>query len=145
MVRKGLCIFCGITQIQEHQDLLVLRKTKTLFEKIRVKSVYPAAVHTLVCRGKHKMRCISRKYKDNRLLGLRTHTDTYRCTHCYFTKEVHWDESIHDDFTNGLGAGTIGGSFGRSRGGFSGRSGTGFTGGSFGGGSFGGGGASGRF
>ena len=91
--------------------------------------------------GKYKMRKISGRTTKNKALGLITHHDTYRCTHCYFTKEVHWDESIHDDFTKGFGAGTIGGSFG----GFSGRGGTGFTGGHFGGGSFGGGGASGRF
>ena len=91
--------------------------------------------------GKYNMKKISTRATRNKALGLITHHDTYRCTHCYFTKEVHWDENIHDDFTKGFGAGTIGGSFG----GFSGRGGTGFTGGHFGGGSFGGGGASGRF
>ena len=91
--------------------------------------------------GKYKMKKISTRATKNKALGIITHHDTYRCTHCYFTKEVHWDESIQNDFAKGFGAGTIGGSFG----GFSGRGGTGFTGGHFGGGSFGGGGASGHF
>ena len=43
----------------------------------------------------HKMKKISGYTTKNRLLGIRSHHDTYRCTHCLFTKEVHWDENIN--------------------------------------------------
>ena len=90
----------------------------------------------------YKMKKISSYTTKNRRLGLRTHHDTYRCSHCYFTKELHWDEDIHSSGSTSAAGGSLGGFFfgggGRSFGG-------GFSGGSFGGGSFGGGGASGRF
>ena len=89
----------------------------------------------------HKMKKIKSYTTKNRRLGIRTHHDTYRCSHCYFTKELHWDEDIHSSGGSSIAGGALGSSFfgggGRSFGG-------GF-GGSFGGGSFGGGGASGRF
>lgn len=85
----------------------------------------------------HKMKKISGYTTTNRRLGLRTHHDTYRCSNCYFTKELHWDEDIHNGNIGGAAGGALGGSFfgggGRS------------FGGTFGGGSFGGGGASGHF
>ena len=85
----------------------------------------------------YKMKKISGYTTTNRRLGLRTHHDTYRCSHCYFTKELHWDEGINSGNMGGAAGGALGGSFfGRGGGSF---------GGSFGGGSFGGGGASGRF
>lgn len=86
----------------------------------------------------HKMKKISSRTTKNKRLGLITHHDTYRCTHCYFTKELHWDEDIH----NGTGAAAAGGALGGS---FFGGGGSSFSGGHFGGGSFGGGGAGGRF
>lgn len=85
----------------------------------------------------HKMKKISSRTTKNKLLGIRTHHDTYRCTHCYFTKELHWDEDIHSSGGAAAAGGALGGSF------FGG--GSSFSGGSFGGGSFGGGGAGGRF
>ena len=85
----------------------------------------------------YKMKKISGYTTTNRRLGLRTHHDTYRCSNCYFTKELHWDEGINAGNMGGAAGGALGGSFfGRGGGSF---------GGSFGGGSFGGGGASGRF
>ncbi len=85
----------------------------------------------------YKMKKISGYTTTNRRLGLRTHHDTYRCSHCFFTKELHWDEGINSGNMGGAAGGALGGSFfGRGSGSF---------GGSFGGGSFGGGGASGRF
>lgn len=85
----------------------------------------------------YKMKKISGYTTTNRRLGLRTHHDTYRCSNCYFTKELHWDEGINTGNMGGAAGGALGGSFfGRGGGSF---------GGSFGGGSFGGGGASGRF
>lgn len=85
----------------------------------------------------YKMKKISGYTTTNRRLGLRTHHDTYRCSNCYFTKELHWDEGINSGNMGGAAGGALGGSFfGRGSGSF---------GGSFGGGSFGGGGASGRF
>lgn len=87
----------------------------------------------------HKMKKISSRVTKNKRLGLRTHHDTYRCTNCQFTKELHWDEDINSDAGSAIAGGTLGGSFFGSGGG------GGFSGGSFGGGSFGGGGASGRF
>ena len=85
----------------------------------------------------YKMKKISGYTTTNRRLGLRTHHDTYRCSNCYFTKELHWDEGINSGNMGGAAGGALGGSFfGRGGGSF---------GGSFGGGSFGGGGASGRF
>ena len=85
----------------------------------------------------YKMKKISGYTTTNRRLGLRTHHDTYRCSNCYFTKELHWDEGINTGNMGGAAGGALGGSFfGRGGGTF---------GGSFGGGSFGGGGASGRF
>ena len=86
----------------------------------------------------HKMKKISSYTTKNKRLGIRTHHDTYRCAHCYFTKELHWDEDLH----SGGGAAAAGGALGGS---FFGGSGSSFSGGHFGGGSFGGGGASGRF
>lgn len=85
----------------------------------------------------HKMKKISGYTTKNRLLGIRSHHDTYRCTHCFFTKEVHWDENINSGSGGAAAGGALGGSF-FGRGG-------GFGGGSFGGGSFGGGGAGGHF
>ncbi len=85
----------------------------------------------------YKMKKISSYTTRNKRLGIRTHHDTYRCSHCYFTKELHWDENLN----SGNGAAAAGGALGGS---FFGRGGGSF-GGSFGGGSFGGGGASGRF
>ena len=85
----------------------------------------------------YKMKKISSYATTNRSLGIRTHHDTYRCTHCYFTKEIHWDEDIHSHGGSAAAGSALGGSF------FGG--GSSFGGGSFGGGSFGGGGASGRF
>lgn len=84
----------------------------------------------------YKMKKISSYTTKNKRLGIRTHHDTYRCSHCYFTKELHWDENLN----SGSGA-AAGGALGGSFFGGGGRS----FGGSFGGGSFGGGGASGRF
>lgn len=89
----------------------------------------------------HKMKKISSRVTKNKSLGIRTHHDTYRCTHCFFTKELHWDEDLH----SGNGAAAAGGALGGSFFGSGGRSFSGGFGGSFGGGSFGGGGASGRF
>ena len=88
----------------------------------------------------HKMKKISSRVTKNARLGLRTHHDTYRCTNCFFTKELHWDEDIHSRGRGGSAAagGALGGSF-------FGGGGSSFSGGHFGGGSFGGGGASGRF
>ena len=85
----------------------------------------------------YKMKKISGYTTRNKRLGIRTHHDTYRCSHCYFTKELHWDENLN----SGNGAAAAGGALGGSFFGGGGRS----FGGSFGGGSFGGGGASGRF
>ena len=85
----------------------------------------------------HKMKKISGYTTKNRLLGIRSHHDTYRCTNCFFTKEVHWDENINSGSGGAAAGGALGGSF-FGRGG-------GFGGGSFGGGSFGGGGAGGHF
>ena len=89
----------------------------------------------------HKMKKISSYTTTNKRLGIRTHHDTYRCTHCFFTKELHWDE----DLNNHNGAAAAGGALGGSFFGAGGRSFGGGFGGSFGGGSFGGGGASGHF
>lgn len=89
----------------------------------------------------HKMKKIKSYTTRNKRLGIRTHHDTYRCSHCYFTKELHWDEDIRG--SGGAAAGGLGGFF-FGGGGSSHSFGGGF-GGSFGGGSFGGGGASGRF
>lgn len=86
----------------------------------------------------YKMKKISGRITKNKRLGIITHHDTYRCTHCNFTKELHWDEDIH----NGTGAAAAGGALGGS---FFGGGGSSFSGGHFGGGSFGGGGAGGRF
>lgn len=86
----------------------------------------------------YKMKKISSYTTKNKRLGLRTHHDTYRCSHCHFTKELHWDENLH----SGGGAAAAGGALGGS---FFGGGGSSFSGGSFGGGSFGGGGASGHF
>ena len=90
----------------------------------------------------YKMKRISSRTTTNKSLGIRTHHDTYRCSHCFFTKERHWDENIN----SGMGAAAAGGALGGSifRGGGSSFRGGSF-GGSFGGGSFGGGGAGGRF
>lgn len=90
---------------------------------------------------KHKMKKISSYTTKNKLLGIRTHHDTYKCSNCGFTKEIHWDENINSGSGGAAAGSALGGSFfGRGGGGFSG----GF-GGSFGGGSFGGGGAGGHF
>ena len=93
----------------------------------------------------YKMKKISSRITQNKSLGIRTHHDTYRCTHCYFTKELHWDEDLHSGTGAAAAGGALGGGFfgagGRSFGG----GGGGFSGGLFGGGSFGGGGAGGRF
>ncbi|MCR4995108.1 MAG: TPM domain-containing protein [Bacteroidales bacterium] len=87
----------------------------------------------------YKMKKISGYVTKNRILGIRSHHDTYRCTNCDFTKEIHWDEDLHSGGTGAAAGGALGGSFfGRGGGSSS-------FGGSFGGGSFGGGGASGRF
>ncbi|MBQ7495223.1 MAG: TPM domain-containing protein [Bacteroidaceae bacterium] len=86
----------------------------------------------------HTMKKISSRVTKNKRLGLRTHHDTYRCTHCFFIKELHWDEDIRSGSGGAAAGGALGGSFFGSGGGHS-------FGGSFGGGSFGGGGASGRF
>lgn len=87
----------------------------------------------------YKMKKISSYTTRNKRLGLRTHHDTYRCSHCNFVKELHWDENIH---SGGRGAAAAGGALGGS---FFGGGGSSFGGGHFGGGSFGGGGASGHF
>ncbi|MCR5180606.1 MAG: TPM domain-containing protein [Bacteroidaceae bacterium] len=89
----------------------------------------------------HKMKKISGYTDTNRRLGIRSHHDTYRCTNCHFTKEIHWDEDLHSGSNGAAAGGALGGSFFGRGGGFGG----GFSGGSFGGGSFGGGGAGGRF
>ena len=86
----------------------------------------------------HKMKKISSRTTRNKHLGIRTHHDTYRCSNCFFTKELHWDENLHSGAGGAAAGGALGGSFFGSGGGHS-------FGGSFGGGSFGGGGASGRF
>ncbi len=87
----------------------------------------------------YKMKKVSGYVTKNRILGIRTHHDTYRCSHCFFTKELHWDEDINGSGGAAAAGGALGGSFfGRGGGSSS-------FGGSFGGGSFGGGGASGRF
>jgi len=86
----------------------------------------------------YKMKKISGYTTTNKRLGIRTHHDTYRCSHCYFTKEIHWDEDLHSGNFGSAAGGALGGSF-------FGRGGGGTFGGSFGGGSFGGGGASGHF
>jgi len=89
----------------------------------------------------HKMKKISGHTTKDKRLGIITHHDTYRCTHCNFVKELHWDEDINSGGSKGAAAGgALGGSFFGSGGGHS------FGGGGhFGGGSFGGGGAGGRF
>ncbi len=89
----------------------------------------------------YKMKRISRRTTTNHLLGKRTHHDTYRCTHCHFTKEIHWDEDMHHNGGAAAAGGILGSTFFHGGGGFSG----GHFGGHFGGGSFGGGGAGGRF
>jgi len=89
----------------------------------------------------YKMKRISRRTTTNHLLGKRAHHDTYRCTHCHFTKERHWDEDMHHNGGAAAAGGILGSSFFHGGGGFSG----GHFGGHFGGGSFGGGGAGGRF
>lgn len=86
----------------------------------------------------HKMKKVSGYTTKNSLLGIRSHHDTYRCTHCFFTKEIHWDENLHSGSGGAAAGGALGGSF-------FGRGGGGSFGGSFGGGSFGGGGAGGHF
>ena len=86
----------------------------------------------------HKMKKVSGYTTTNRRLGLRSHHDTYKCSHCFFVKELHWDE----DLNSGSGSAAAGGALGGS---FFGRGGGGSFGGSFGGGSFGGGGAGGHF
>ncbi|MBP3822862.1 MAG: TPM domain-containing protein [Bacteroidaceae bacterium] len=86
----------------------------------------------------HKMKKVSGYTTTNRRLGLRSHHDTYKCSHCFFVKELHWDE----DLNSGNGSAAAGGALGGS---FFGRGGGGSFGGSFGGGSFGGGGAGGHF
>lgn len=86
----------------------------------------------------HKMKKISGYTTKNKRLGIRSHHDTYRCSNCFFTKELHWDESLHDNNGGAAAGSALGGSF-------FGRGGGGSFGGSFGGGSFGGGGAGGRF
>lgn len=90
------------------------------------------------CR-QHKMKKISSYTTKNKRLGIKTHHDTYRCSNCLFTKELHWDEDLHSGNGAAAAGGALGGSFfgggGHSFGG----------GGHFGGGSFGGGGAGGRF
>ena len=86
----------------------------------------------------HKMKKVSGYTTTNRRLGLRSHHDTYKCSHCFFVKELHWDE----DLNSGNGSVAAGGALGGS---FFGRGGGGSFGGSFGGGSFGGGGAGGHF
>ena len=90
----------------------------------------------------HKMKKISSRTTKNTSLGIRTHHDTYRCTNCYFTKEIHWDENLNSGAGAAAAGGALGGSF--FRGGGSSFGGGSF-GGHFGGGSFGGGGAGGRF
>ncbi|MCR5820392.1 MAG: TPM domain-containing protein [Bacteroidaceae bacterium] len=92
---------------------------------------------------KHTMKFVGGKVTKNRLLGICTHHDTYRCTNCHFEQLRTWDEDIN----GGIGGAAAGSIFGSSRrGGFSGGFGGGGSfGGSFGGGSFGGGGAGGRF
>ncbi len=84
----------------------------------------------------HKMKKVSGYTTTNRRLGLRSHHDTYKCSHCFFVKELHWDEDLNS------GSAAAGGALGGS---FFGRGGGGSFGGSFGGGSFGGGGAGGHF
>lgn len=86
----------------------------------------------------HKMKKVSGYTTTNHRLGLRSHHDTYKCSHCFFVKELHWDE----DLNSGSGSAAAGGALGGS---FFGRGGGGSFGGSFGGGSFGGGGAGGHF
>jgi uncharacterized protein len=91
----------------------------------------------------YKMKKISSRTTRNKRLGIITHHDTYRCTHCNFTKEQHWDENINSSSGAAAAGGALGGSFfGGSGSSFSDGH---FGGGSFGGGSFGGGGAGGRF
>ena len=89
----------------------------------------------------YKMKRISSRVTTNRILGIRTHHDIYRCTNCHFTKELHWDEHINSGGMGAAAGGALGSSLFRGGGGFRG----GGFGGHFGGGSFGGGGASGRF
>ena len=92
---------------------------------------------------KHKMKKISGYTTKNKILGVLTHHDTYRCSNCQFTKELHWDENLNNrGGSGGAAAGSaLGGSFFGRGGGIGG----GGFGGSFGGGSFGGGGAGGHF
>ena len=87
----------------------------------------------------HKMKKISGYTTKNKFLGVLSHHDTYRCSNCQFTKELHWDENLNSG--GGAGGAAAGGALGGS---FFGRGGGSF-GGSFGGGSFGGGGAGGHF
>lgn len=87
----------------------------------------------------YKMKKIAGRTTKNKLLGIRSHHDTYQCTNCSFIKELHWDEDLHSTGGAAAAGGALGGSFFGSGGS------GGFSGGSFGGGSFGGGGASGRF
>ena len=84
------------------------------------------------------MKKISGYTNTNRRLGIRSHHDTYKCSNCGFTKEIHWDENLHSGSGGAAAGGALGGSF-------FGRGGGGSFGGSFGGGSFGGGGAGGHF
>lgn len=86
----------------------------------------------------HKMKKVSGYTTKNKRLGIRTHHDTYKCSNCFFVKELHWDENLN----NGNGGAAAGGALGGS---FFGGGGSHSFGGSFGGGSFGGGGAGGHF
>ena len=86
----------------------------------------------------HKMKKVSGYTTKNKRLGIRTHHDTYKCSNCFFVKELHWDENLN----NGSGGAAAGGALGGS---FFGGGGSHSFGGSFGGGSFGGGGAGGHF
>lgn len=76
----------------------------------------------------------------NRMSGIRTVRETYRCPHCGHTT----DRIRKEPFDNGTGFGGIYPPL-RGWGGRGGFGGGGFSGGSFGGGSFGGGGAGGKF
>ena len=94
----------------------------------------------------HKMKKISSRVTKNKFLGILTHHDTYKCSNCGFTKEIHWDENLNSGSGGAAAGSALGGSFfGRGGGGVSGGFGGSFGGGSFGGGSFGGGGAGGHF
>ena len=52
VVRQRLHAFGSVAEVQEHQDLLVLRQAQGFCQLVRVEEVDPAAVHALVGGGR---------------------------------------------------------------------------------------------